>query len=92
MAWIKTIVKAGLVVMVLWIFALIYYSFTREAWIYDPLKIIYSVLIYWLGYQGLLNSVIANRQTIKPGIDSGSDKSYLSKPFIKKIKKLKKFK
>ena len=58
--WIKNILKFGFFLMVLWIFAVIYYSFTRNAVVYDPLKVLYSILIYWLGYQSLIHSKILN--------------------------------
>ncbi|WP_178990197.1 helix-turn-helix domain-containing protein [Winogradskyella schleiferi] len=60
--WIKAILKAGAGIMVLWIITVIIYYFTREAWLYDPLKIIYSILIYWLGYQGLIHSKTTNER------------------------------
>jgi len=58
--WIKNILKFGFFLMVLWVFAVIYYSFTRNAVVYDPLKVLYSILIYWLGYQSLIHSKILN--------------------------------
>ncbi|MDU8885219.1 helix-turn-helix domain-containing protein [Yeosuana sp. MJ-SS3] len=59
-SWIKNILKFGFFLMVLWIFAVIYYSITRNAVVYDPLKVLYSVLIYWLGYKSLIHSKIVN--------------------------------
>lgn len=88
--WIKNIVSVGIVIMILWVFALIYYSYTRNAWIYDPLKIIYSILIYWMGYQGLMNSVIVTKSNNKAVHHFGFQKGFLSKPFAKRIEKLNK--
>ncbi|WP_052823523.1 helix-turn-helix transcriptional regulator [Neotamlana sedimentorum] len=58
--WVKNILKFGSILMILWVVALIYYFFTRSAWVYDPLKLFYSVLIYWLGYEGLVHTKILN--------------------------------
>jgi len=58
--WIKSTLKFGFILMVFWVFAVIYYSFTRNAVVYDPLKIMYSILIYWIGYQSLIHSKVLN--------------------------------
>lgn len=58
--WVKSILKFGIVLIFLWIIAVIYYFFTRKAFIYNPVKILSSALIYWLGYQGLFYSKILN--------------------------------
>jgi AraC-like DNA-binding protein len=58
--WIENILKLGFFLMLFWVFAVIYYSITRNAAVYDPLKILYSWLIYWLGYQSLIHSKILN--------------------------------
>ncbi|MEJ2113527.1 MAG: helix-turn-helix transcriptional regulator [Flavobacteriaceae bacterium] len=58
--WIKNILRFGIFLMILCIFSVIYYLFTRNAVVYDPLKVFYSILIYWLGYQSLIHSKILN--------------------------------
>ena len=71
--WIRNILKFGMVLMVFWIIALTYYYFTRSAWVYDPLKISYSVLIYWLGYQGLIHSKVLNdRISLRKDLEYGT--------------------
>ena len=56
--------------MVLWVGAVVLYYFTREAVVYDPIKIMSSALIYWLGYQGLIHSkIVSDRIDIREKIN-----------------------
>lgn len=81
-SWIRNILKFGLFLMILWIFAVIYYAFTRNPVVYDPLKVLYSILIYWLGYQSLIHSKVLNdriflRQFIENS-NEGLDRNIIS--------------
>lgn len=54
--WIKNILRFGFFLMGLWIATVFAYYFTRNAQVYDLLKILSSLQIYWLGYEGLYRS------------------------------------
>ena len=76
--WIKNTLKFGFILMIFWVFAVIYYSFTRNAVVYDPLKIMYSILIYWIGYQSLIHSkVLKDRIFIRKHIEKDFEISLL---------------
>ena len=72
--WLKNTLKFSLLLMVLWVGAVVLYYFTREAAVYNPIKIMSSILIYWLGYQGLIHSKITdNRRDIRKVIKNNFD-------------------
>jgi AraC-like DNA-binding protein len=80
--WVKSILKFGFLVMVLWIIVVITYYFTRQNWLYDPLKIIYSILVYWLGYQALISAkVVQDRIMLRKylSVDNLSQKVLVDK-------------
>lgn len=51
--WIKTFLKFGSLIMALWLYALLIYQFSGNTLAYYPLRLGTSVLLYWIGYQGM---------------------------------------
>ena len=51
--WIKAFLKFGSLIMALWFYALINFHFSGNTLAYYPLRLGTSVLLYWIGYQGL---------------------------------------
>lgn len=55
--WLKQFMRIGSIIILLWLFAIILNFITKnqyQIYIYSPLRISSSFLIYWIGYQGLL--------------------------------------
>ena len=55
--WLKQFMRIGSLIISLWLFAIILNFITKnqyQIYIYSPLRISSSFLIYWIGYQGLL--------------------------------------
>lgn len=51
--WIKAFLKFGSLIMALWCYALLNYHISGNMFAYYPLRLGTSVLLYWIGYQGL---------------------------------------
>lgn len=51
--WIKAFLKFGSLIMALWFYALIIFHYSGNTLAYYPLRLGTSVLLYWIGYQGL---------------------------------------
>ena len=56
--WIKLFLILGCVVFLLWIIAIFGYNITGSKTAYNPLRLATSVLLYWIGYQGLFRYTI----------------------------------
>ena len=63
--WIYTFFKLGLVTYLFWITALaitIYFNFKEVIFSYYPLRILTTILIYWVGYQSVIQLRILNER------------------------------
>ncbi len=56
--WIKIFLILGCSVFLLWIIAILIYNTTGSETAYYPLRLATSVLLYWIGYQGLFRYTI----------------------------------
>ena len=56
--WIKLFLILGCAVFLLWIIAILGYNITGSKTAYNPLRLATSVLLYWIGYQGLFRYTI----------------------------------
>lgn len=56
--WIKLFLILGCAVFLLWIIAIIGYNTSGSQTTYYPLRLATSVLLYWIGYQGLFRYTI----------------------------------
>ena len=59
--WVKRFLKWGSIIFVLWIIAVLLNMFSnsiKAPYSYYPLRIVSSVLIYWIGYQAFFRFVI----------------------------------
>ena len=74
--WIKIFLFLGVSVMVLWVFPLVLratvgYSIS----FYYPLRLASSLLLYWIGYQGLYRySIVQDRILIRKSMQRGADR------------------
>lgn len=63
--WIYTFFKIGAVTYIFWIIALLFtiaLNFTDFLFSYYPLRVLTTVLIYWIGYQALLQLKLLNER------------------------------
>jgi len=71
--WLKTFFIIGFIAILFWLLAIILntaYSFEDSSIIYSPLRVITSILIYWVGYQGMYQQkIISNRISIRKNIE-----------------------
>ena len=85
--WINVFFKLSSIGYILWITALIIkvsLNFQGFMFSYYPLRIYTTVLIYWLGYQGLRQvRILKERQHIREGISSKAHSSSLNGLSIK---------
>ena len=68
--WIYTFFKLGAFTYVFWIVALaitVYLNFTDFIYSYYPLRVLTTVLIYWIGYQGIRRLKIIKERVIIRG-------------------------
>lgn len=56
--WLRNFMRLGAVVFLLWIAAIALYIYFKNIKMYYPLRLGTSVLIYWIGYQGLIRYAI----------------------------------
>ncbi len=56
--WIKIFLILGCAVFLLWIIAILGYNTTGSQTAYYPLRLATSILLYWIGYQGLFRYTI----------------------------------
>lgn len=67
--WIYTFFKLGALTYIFWIIALaitVALNFTEFIYSYYPLRILTTVLIYWIGYQSLMQlRIVKERETIR---------------------------
>lgn len=65
--WIYTFFKLGSIAYLFWTVAIIvsiYLNFTELIYSYYPLRILTSILIYWIGYQGFMRIKVINERVI----------------------------
>jgi len=65
--WIYTFFKLGLITYIFWIIALaitVYLNFSEFIYSYYPLRILTTILIYWIGYQGILRLKIIKERVV----------------------------
>ncbi|MEM5566624.1 helix-turn-helix domain-containing protein [Psychroserpens sp. AS72] len=95
--WLKQFMFFGGVVVLLWIFAVVANSFSgdiNKAYSYYPLRLSSSILIYWIGYQGLIRyNLMIDRISIREEINKTNINKTIKivKPNIKDSKHLKTF-
>ena len=68
--WLKVFLMLGLMVMSFWIFSISVNFYIKNDWANYPLRLATSILLYWIGYQGmykydLLRDRIGIRSSIK---------------------------
>ncbi|CAL2104337.1 AraC family transcriptional regulator [Tenacibaculum sp. 190130A14a] len=77
--WLYTFFKLTSVGYLLWMVALIItvsLNYTDFIFSYYPLRVYTTVLIYWLGYQGIRQlRILKERKVIREGIQKGNSKS-----------------
>lgn len=62
LVWLRNFMRLGGVVFLLWVLAIVLYQHYNSVTMYYPLRIGSTVLIYWIGYQGLIRySVLKDR-------------------------------
>ncbi|WP_028871666.1 helix-turn-helix domain-containing protein [Psychroserpens burtonensis] len=71
--WLRQFMFFGLVVVLFWLFAIVANSFTgriNNVYTYYPLRLASSVLIYWVGYQGLIRyNLMVDRISLRKEIN-----------------------
>ncbi len=70
MKWLKIFLILGIIVVVFWVFAIVVNLNVKTDWANNPLRISTSILLYWIGYQGvykydLLMERISIRETVR---------------------------
>lgn len=95
--WLRQFMSFGGVVVLLWLFAVVVNSFfgdINKAYTYYPLRLSSSILIYWIGYQGLIRyNLMIDRISLREEINKTdiSISIKIEKPNIKDSKHLKTF-
>lgn len=95
MKWLKNFVLFGSLILILWVAAIVLNldSFLNpKIFIYYPLRLFSSLLLYWIGYQGFFHYyLLSERIEIRSVIESESTKNKSIKPFGENTKKIEKF-
>ena len=63
--WIYTFFKLGAVTYIFWIIALLFtiaLNFTDFLYVYYPLRVLTTIIIYWVGYQALIQLKLLNER------------------------------
>lgn len=58
LVWLRHFMRLGSAVFILWILAIVLNFYHNNITMYYPLRIGSTVLIYWIGYQGLIRYVV----------------------------------
>ncbi|QMU64429.1 MAG: helix-turn-helix domain-containing protein [Flavobacteriaceae bacterium] len=84
--WINTFFRLGLLGYLFWILPLIitiYLNFNIFLPSYYPLRVFTTILIYWLGYQSVMQIRVLNeRKYLRKHLNSSSAKKIIRKPII----------
>lgn len=71
--WLRQFIFFGFVVVLFWLFAILANSFMKDInsiYTYYPLRLASSVLIYWVGYQGLIRyNLMVDRISLRKEIN-----------------------
>jgi len=71
LVWLRHFMRLGAVVFLLWLLAIVLYQYHNSVTMYYPLRIGSTVLIYWMGYQGLIRyKVLKDRIQLRAEIRS----------------------
>ena len=81
--WIKIFLILGCAVFVLWIIAILGYNTTGSETARYPLRLATSVLLYWIGYQGLFRYTIVQDRIL---LRTSFNHKFLAEDAIKKRK------
>jgi AraC-like DNA-binding protein len=69
--WIKWFIRFGVIIILLWVFAVIAKSVTGSEMAYIPLRFGTSILLYWIGYQGFYKyNVVKDRISLRSSIEN----------------------
>jgi AraC-like DNA-binding protein len=69
--WVKWFIRFGVLILVLWVFAIIVKSSTANEMAYIPLRVGTSILLYWIGYQGFYKyNVVHDRILLRSSIET----------------------
>lgn len=72
--WIKIFLILGSVIILLWIFAIVIQNINGNELAYYPLRLSTSLLLYWIGYQGLYRyNIVNDRMSLRRSISSNLD-------------------
>lgn len=95
MKWVKNFLLFGSLILILWITAIVLNldSYLQpKIFIYYPLRLFSSFLLYWIGYQGFFHYyLLSERIEIRSVIENTSSKNKPQKPFEENTRKLEKF-
>ena len=58
LAWLRNFMRIGFVVFLLWILAIVLNQYYSSVKMYYPLRLSSTVMIYWVGYQGLIRYAV----------------------------------
>lgn len=79
--WLKIFFKLGGIVMLFWVFALMAEIFFEITWGYSILRLGTSLLLYWIGYQGLYRyKLVQDRIQLRKRLATGNKFIGIAKP------------
>lgn len=58
LSWLRNFMRIGFVVFIFWIYAIVLNQYYSSVKLYYPLRLSSTILIYWIGYQGLIRYVV----------------------------------